>query len=125
MYELKQLQCFVAVGEELPLGRAAKNWHMTQPPLSRQIQMLGRELRIKLLSRTSRTVRLTPAGRAFLPAARRILPLTESAPVAARCVAKGETGLVRLGFPASQSYSFLPRLLALARTSLKGFGVVL
>lgn len=125
MYELKQLRCFVAVGEELHFGRAAKHLHMTQPPLSRQIQMLEQELRIKLLTRTSRSVRLTPAGRAFLPEARRILALTESAAMAARRIAKGESGLIRMGFTASSSYDFLPRLLSLAHSSLKGFGVVL
>jgi DNA-binding transcriptional LysR family regulator len=125
MYELKQLRCFVAVGEELHFGRAARHLHMTQPPLSRQIQMLEEALSIELLNRTSRTVRLTPAGRAFLPEARRILALTESAAVAARRVAKGESGLIRMGFTASSSYIFLPRLLALANASLKGFGVVL
>ena len=125
MYELKQLRCFVAVAEELHFGRAAKHLHMTQPPLSRQIQMLEQALKIKLLTRTSRTVRLTPAGRAFLPEARRILDLTESAAIAARRIAKGESGLIRMGFTAGSSYSFLPRLLALANSSLKGFGVVL
>src|ERR1700722_16624108 len=125
MYELKQLRCFVAVGEELHFGRAAKHLHMTQPPLSRQIQMLEQELKIELLARTSRTVRLTPAGRAFLPEARRILALTESAAMAARRIAKGESGLIRMGFTASSSYDLLPRLLALANSSLKGFGVVL
>ncbi len=125
MYELKQLRCFVAVGEELHFGRAAKHLHMTQPPLSRQIQMLEQELKIELLARTSRTVRLTPAGRAFLPEARRILALTESAAMTARRIAKGESGLIRMGFTASSSYDFLPRLLTLANSSLKGFGVVL
>ena len=125
MYELKQLHCFVAVAEELHFGRAAKHLHMTQPPLSRQIQMLEQALKIELLTRTSRTVRLTPAGRAFLPEARRILALTESAAIAARRIAKGESGLIRMGFTAGSSYSFLPRLLALANSSLKGFGVVL
>jgi DNA-binding transcriptional LysR family regulator len=125
MYELKQLRCFVAVGEELHFGRAAKHLHMTQPPLSRQIQMLEQELKIELLARTSRTVSLTPAGRAFLPEARRILALTESAAIAARRIAKGESGLIRMGFTASSSYDLLPRMLALANSSLKGFGVVL
>jgi DNA-binding transcriptional LysR family regulator len=110
MYELKQLRCFVAVGEELHFGRAAKHLQ---------------ELKIELLARTSRTVSLTPAGRAFLPEARRILALTESAAIAARRIAKGESGLIRMGFTASSSYDLLPRMLALANSSLKGFGVVL
>ncbi len=91
MYELKQLRCFVAVAEELHFGKAAKHLHMTQLTLSRQVQMLEQGLKIKLLTRTSRTVQLTPAGRAFLPEARRILALTESAAIAARRIAKGES----------------------------------
>ena len=125
MFDLKQLRCFVAVGEELHFGRAAKHLHMTQPPLSRQIQMLEQELKTELLSRTSRSVRLTPAGRFFLPEARRILALTESAASATQRIAKGESGLIRMGFTATSSYSFLPRLLAQFHATDKGVGVVL
>jgi DNA-binding transcriptional LysR family regulator len=85
--------------------------NMTQPPLSRQIQLLEHVLGVKLLDRTSRAVKLTPAGRVFLREARRILRLTESAALATRRIATGEAGTIALGFTAASGYSFLPRLL--------------
>jgi DNA-binding transcriptional LysR family regulator len=115
-FELRQLRCFVAAAEELHFGRAAARMNMTQPPLSRQIQLLEHVLGVKLLDRTSRAVKLTPAGRVFLLEARRILRLTESAALATRRTASGEAGTITLGFTASSGYSFLPRLL-LQRTS--------
>ena len=89
MFELSQLRCFVAVAEELHFGRAAARLNMTQPPLSRQIQILERILGVKLLQRGNRLVRLTPAGQSFLTEARLILKLTESAALLARRVAAG------------------------------------
>ena len=84
MFDLNQLRCFVTVAEELHFGRAAARLNMTQPPLSRQIQVLEHIIDAPLLERTSRSVRLTPAGRSFLPEARRILKLAESASQVAR-----------------------------------------
>ena len=111
MFELSQLRCFVVTAEELHFGRAAVRLNMTQPPLSRQIQLLEHVLGVKLLDRTSRAVKLTPAGRVFLLEARRILRLTESAALATRRIASGEAGTITLGFTAASGYSFLPRLL--------------
>jgi len=125
MFELSQLRCFVAVAEELHFGRAAMRLNMTQPPLSRQVQLLERILGVVLLDRTSRSVRLTPAGRAFLIEARRILRLAESASLATRRIASGEAGRVAIGFTAASGYSFLPRLVELARERLPSVDLAL
>jgi DNA-binding transcriptional LysR family regulator len=125
MFELSQLRCFVAVAEELHFGRAAARLNMTQPPLSRQVQLLEHALDILLLERTSRSVRLTPAGRAFLPEARRILQLAEGAGLAAKRVARGEEGSIALGCTAAASYALLPRLVAYATAEMPGIDLVL
>jgi DNA-binding transcriptional LysR family regulator len=125
MYELSQLRCFVAVAEDLHFGHAAARLHMTQPPLSRQVQLLEHALDVRLLERNSRSVRLTPAGRAFLPEARRILRLAEEAALAAKRVARGEAGSVTIGFTAGASYDFVPRLVSLASAELPDVDLVL
>jgi len=118
MFDLSQLRCFVTVAEELHFGRAAVRLNMTQPPLSRQIQVLERIVEAPLLDRTSRSVRLTPAGRSFLPEARRILKLAESASQVARRIAQGKTGSIKIGFTATTAYGFVPDLIAACRTQL-------
>jgi DNA-binding transcriptional LysR family regulator len=116
MFELAQLRCFVAVAEELHFGQAGVRLNMTQPPVSRQIQLLEHRLEVRLFDRTSRTVRLTPAGNRFLPEARRLLRLAEDATLIAQRTARGEFGAVTIGFTAVSGYHFLPMLLtALAR----------
>jgi len=125
LFEFSQLRCFVAAAEELHFGRAAERLHMTQPPLSRQVQILERVLGVRLLERTSRVVRLTPAGRTFLPEARRILHLAEGAAVSARRIAAGDAGSVTIGFTAAAGYSFLPQLITAARQRLPGVDLVL
>jgi DNA-binding transcriptional LysR family regulator len=92
--------------------------HMTQPPLSRQIQLLEHHLGARLLERSSRSVRLTRAGRAFLPEARAILRLSESASLTARRVARGDAGTVTIGFTASSGYRLIPQLIARCRQQL-------
>lgn len=118
MFDLNHLRCFVTVAEELHFGRAAQRLNMTQPPLSRQIQVLEHIIDAALLERTSRSVRLTPAGRSFLPEAKRILKLAENASQVARRIALGKTGSLKVAFTAATSYGFLPELVAACRDGI-------
>jgi DNA-binding transcriptional LysR family regulator len=118
VFSLARLSCFIAVAEELHFGRAAERLHMTQPPLSRQIQQLENELGVHLIDRTTRSVTLTPAGVAFLPDARRILQLAEGASLNVRRVPAGDLGTVVIGFTAASAHAVLPRLLEKAREQL-------
>ncbi len=69
----------VAVAETSNFTRAAERCRVVQSALSHQIARLERELGARLFERTSRRVRLTPAGEAFLPAARQALDAAERA----------------------------------------------
>ena len=69
----QQLECFIQVAENLNFARAARNLHITQPAVSRQIHALESELGARLFDRTTRTVSLTPIGNSFLADAGDIL----------------------------------------------------
>ncbi|WP_428374372.1 LysR family transcriptional regulator [Lichenicoccus sp.] len=118
MLDLPQLRGFLVLAEELHFGRAAARLNMTQPPLSRQIQLLEHAVGAALFSRSSRVVRLTPAGRSLLPEARTILRLAENAALSVRAVAQGSLGDVAIGFTAAAGYGTLPKIVGLCRSSL-------
>ncbi|MEU0941396.1 LysR family transcriptional regulator [Streptomyces canus] len=77
--EIRELRYFVAVAEELHFGKAAQRLEMAQPPLSRAIARLERQLAVPLLERTSRRVTLTEAGAVLLSEARSILSAVAAA----------------------------------------------
>ncbi|AHF77192.1 Transcriptional regulator, LysR family [Sodalis praecaptivus] len=111
MLELGQLNCFVVVAEELSFRRAAVRLHMTQPPLSRQIQLLEHQMGVKLFTRSTRSVTLTAAGRAFLAQARQLLDLAQHATSNARRIAAGELGHLTFSFVSCAIYHYLPTLI--------------
>ncbi|MCX7710399.1 MAG: LysR family transcriptional regulator, partial [Clostridia bacterium] len=92
----------------LHFGRASKRLNICQPPLSQQIRRLEEEIGVQLLYRNRRNVELTPAGKAFLAEARRIVSLSEEAMLRALKVSKGESGRLDIGFIGSANYSVLP-----------------
>ncbi|MGN9907839.1 LysR family transcriptional regulator [Phytohabitans sp. LJ34] len=107
--DLRSVECFVAVAEILHFGRAASSLHLSQPALSGRIRSLEAEVGVTLLDRDRRSVALTEAGRAFLPAAREALAAGRAARTAARRAARGESGRLRLGFTVVAFYTSLPR----------------
>lgn len=111
MYTFDQVRCFVAVAEELHFGRAAARLHMTQPPLSRQIQKLEKHIGLTLLERGTKGVMLTPAGEAFLSECYRIVDSVHLAPRKAQLIAQGKLGLLRIGYTAIAGFSILGDLL--------------
>jgi DNA-binding transcriptional LysR family regulator len=102
--ELRHLRYFVGVAEELHFARAAARLGISQPPLSQQIGQLEAELGVRLFDRTSRSVQLTSAGLAFLPAARATLEQAERAITIAHRAARGQLGELNLGFNASAPF---------------------
>jgi DNA-binding transcriptional LysR family regulator len=101
---------FMAVAEELNFSRAAERLHMAQPPLSAAIRQLERDLGVDLFVRTTREVKLTEAGSAFLAGARRTLADAERAAEDAKRAAAGELGHLRLAYSWSTRFETLPAL---------------
>ncbi|GEL24805.1 LysR family transcriptional regulator [Pseudonocardia sulfidoxydans NBRC 16205] len=114
--ELRQLRYFVAVAEELHFGRAAKRLHMAQSPLSRQIQGLERELRTRLLHRTTRSVSLTPAGAELLERGRSLLARADETVQVVRGLDGAARPLLRLGFTACAANAALGPVLRIVRS---------
>ena len=113
--DLHQLESFLAVAEELHFGRAAERLHIAQPPLSRTIKQLERELGAPLFERTTRSVRLTSAGEALLDPARQVLEGCRVARRAVHSAGRGETGRVRMGFAGPSSHLLVGQLGRLVR----------
>ena len=123
--ELRHLRHFVVLAEELHFGRAAQRLSISQPPLSFSIRRLEEDLGVRLFERSSRQVRLTAAGAAFLVESRRILGQAEDARALVGRIAAGLSGRLQLGFVASMLYRGLPELLARFQREHPGIEVAL
>lgn len=113
--ELRQIEAFLAVAEELHFGRAAERLRMAQSPLSQTIKKLEKGLGAPLFERNTRSVTLTTAGHSLLPHARRIL---EEVDLARRAVSAGTGtiyGKLAIGFSGALNHATLPPLMRALR----------
>jgi DNA-binding transcriptional LysR family regulator len=122
--ELRHLQSFVAVAEELHFGRAAERLHLAQSPLSRQIRELERELGAQLFERSTRTVVLTNAGEVLLKEAREILAQLDRARWMVQQAERGEVGRLHVGFVSSAAYDIVPDLFTAFRSRYPAVEIV-
>lgn len=113
--ELRHLRCFLAVAEELHFARAAEKLHIEQSPLSRTVKELEEELGVQLFIRTSRSTRLTLAGRLFLKHVPRVFTALEQARESVKSAANGFHGQLRIALSDGITPSRLPALLARCR----------
>ena len=123
--DLRDLEAFVAVAEELHFGRAATRLQMAQPPLSSRIGHLERELKLQLFQRSTRSVSLTDAGSRLLGPARRVLAQMTAVGDTAAAIASGDEGLIRIGFAGASSQRALPLLASAVRKAHPGIQLAL
>ena len=108
--ELRHLRYFAAVAQHLNYSEASRRLHVAQPAISQTILDLEEELEVKLLLRTKRSVQLTAAGTAFLREAEEILHRANEARRLAQRAARGEVGILSIGFFGTAAAPILPGL---------------
>ncbi len=113
--ELRHLRCFLAVAEELHFARAAVKLHIEQSPLSRTIKELEEDLGEQLFIRTSRSTRLTRAGKLFLEHVPRVFTALQQACDSVKAASNGFHGQLRIALSDGITPSRLPALLAMCR----------
>lgn len=110
--ELRHLRCFMAVAEELHFARAAEKLHVEQSQLSRAIKELEEELGVVLFARTTRSTRLTRAGKLFFEHVPRVFSALQQARDSVKAAANGFHSQLRIALSDGITPS---RLLALCR----------
>lgn len=115
--ELQQLRYVVAVADTGSFTRAAERSHVTQSALSHQIAALERELGVRLFARTSRSVRATESGEAFLRSARSAVRAADQAREDAAAAIGEVVGTLRLGVIPTVTAVDVPALLTAYRTA--------
>jgi len=96
--DLKQLRYFVCLAENLHFSKAAEFLEIAPSALSMQLQALEKELQVRLVARTKRSVALTTAGQLFLEQALKTLACAEQAKRVATLAGRGEMGSIEIGY---------------------------
>jgi DNA-binding transcriptional LysR family regulator len=105
------LEAFLAIAEQGRFHKAARQLHITQTALTRRLQNFEELLGVKLVERTTRSLALTPIGRAFLPQAQRLHGELTAALVEIRETGKAQRGDVTLACVPTVGVRYLPRIL--------------
>ena len=109
---LKTLNSFIVLAEELHFGRAAHQCGISQPAMSRLLSDLEAELGVRLLNRTSRDVSLTSAGKGFLNSAKKAVAYADMAVRAAKAGAVDGIESLRVGMVIGTAQPLVGELIA-------------
>jgi DNA-binding transcriptional LysR family regulator len=123
--EFRHLRYFTAVAEARSFRAAAQQLHVSQPPLTRQVQQLEELLGLVLLERQPRGVELTAAGVVFLEEARNLLALADLAIDRTQMAAQGQLGRLDVGVYGSAVFDAIPRVIQAFRSAYPKVEVVL
>lgn len=115
MVNLRHLETFVVVAEELHFGRAARRLHVAQPAVSQTIRALEKEIGVELFDRSGRQVKLTNAGRAYVTDAHDVLDRLNRATTRAVDAQAGFHGRVSVGYTAASALTGLAEVVAAYR----------
>ncbi|MBB6551595.1 LysR family transcriptional regulator [Nonomuraea rubra] len=116
--DLRLMRYVITVADAGGFEAAAERLHMTQPPLSRQIRELERELGVRLFHR--RPTRLTEAGQVFVDGARGVLADAERVVETTRQAADLHRGVVRVGYTVTTAFEEMPKLFTAMRARHPG-----
>lgn len=119
-FDLDQLRAFVAVADLRSFRQAADELHLSPPALSRRVERLEELVGAPLLERTSRSVRLSAVGEAFLERVRAVLEDLDDAVLGVHELSSGHTGRITVAAVPSAARSFVPRALARLAGSYPG-----
>jgi DNA-binding transcriptional LysR family regulator len=108
--ELRHFRYFAAVAQHLNYSEAARRLRVAQPAISQTILDLEEEIGAKLFLRSNRNVRLTSAGEVLFEQVQSILKRADEAKRATQRAARGEVGVLRIGFIAPATAPILPPL---------------
>lgn len=109
--ELRQLNYFLTVARLLHFGKAAEELHISEQPLSYQIKKLETELGYKLFERTTRSVKLTPAGMAFKVKITKSLDLLKQGVNEGAAIANGQAGILRIAYNSMGLHNVMPNII--------------
>lgn len=122
--ELAQLDAFIAAADCGSFSRAAELLSVAQPSLSNRIQSLEREVGQALFERMGRGVKLTDAGRAFLPYAQRVLRTLNDGVMVLEGTRDGTAGRLMIGSAPAVGTYVLPRILKIFCDNRNGVDVL-